>query len=645
MKKVIFFLFLSVLINLNSEIPKELSFQGVLRDSTGNIVESGLYDLLLTIYSDSTGFDNLWQETHASVSITDGILNLIIGSINDLDLEFDQQYWLGITINSGDELTPLIKFTSSAYSFISQKSFDTEQIAGNPVMGDPELNNVLKWNGYEWAPGQDEVGESQESLWTQSGNNIFRINGNVGIGLNNPQYKLDILGDINFTGILHSGTVPVALVTGLADVATSGDYNDLIGTPNIAYEDSIPADNFTSDDVSNLSSAKLNNGTTPWTNANNIIQGILNNDRFNALSDLGGGSGLTFLRKDGSWTIPESSDSDWVISGDDIYREIGNVGIGVTSPNNKLDVSGNINTSTEYRIDDITTLKAIGTNLFVGFEAGIINSSGTFNTFIGNYSGYENTTGINNVFLGANAGRENGSGNHNVFIGNGAGYSNSNGFTNVFIGWQTGENNLSGGGNIFLGFSSGISHISGHYNTFLGEETGQTNQYGERNVFIGYRAGWSETGSNRLYIANSMTSNPLIYGEFDNDYLKINGDLDVTGTINSRRTHPENENMDIIYSCLESGETGTYVRGTGKLVNGEAKVSLPEHFSLVTSDDVDLTAQVTPRNDCNGLYVEKVNPEILIVKECQNGKSNIEFDYFINGVRKEFEYRAVIVNK
>jgi hypothetical protein len=42
---------------------------------------------------------------------------------------------------------------------------------------------------------------------------------------------------------------------------------------------------------------------------------------------------------------------------------------------------------------------------------------------------------------------------------------------------------------------------------------------------LGWRAGYNETGSNKLYIANSDTTTPLIYGEFDNEILNVNGKL------------------------------------------------------------------------------------------------------------------------
>lgn len=47
------------------------------------------------------------------------------------------------------------------------------------------------------------------------------------------------------------------------------------------------------------------------------------------------------------------------------------------------------------------------------------------------------------------------------------------------------------------------------------------------NIFLGHKAGYNETGSNKLYIDNSNTSSPLIYGEFDNDIVALMGTVGV----------------------------------------------------------------------------------------------------------------------
>jgi hypothetical protein len=91
-----------------------------------------------------------------------------------------------------------------------------------------------------------------------------------------------------------------------------------------------------------------------------------------------------------------------------------------------------------------------------------------------------------------------------------------------------GVNNASLGGT-GSGFSVPVGTLTtGAQNTALGYAAGRNNITGSGNVFIGYQAGQNELGSNRLYIDNSNTASPLIYGEFDNNNVKINGDFQLT---------------------------------------------------------------------------------------------------------------------
>ncbi len=127
--------------------------------------------------------------------------------------------------------------------------------------------------------------------------------------------------------------------------------------------------------------------------------------------------------------------------------------------------------------------------------------------------------------------------------------------------------------------------------------------------------------------------------------LKVTGNFDVVGgTKNFIQDHPYDPKKEIVYVSLEGGEAGTYWRGTSQLQNGVAKVSLPEHFGLVTSEH-GLTVQVTPRGDCNGLYVESSTPNEIVVKELMGGRSNVVFDYLVMGIRKGFESHQVIRDK
>jgi hypothetical protein len=168
-------------------------------------------------------------------------------------------------------------------------------------------------------------------------------------------------------------------------------------------------------------------------------------------------------------------------------------------------------------------------NTFIGYNSGNNTTSGDYNTFLGGGAGYSNTSGFENTFLGYDAGYSNTTGYANTFIGTETGYPNTTGHHNTFLGAFVGGHNTTGNFNTFIGSQAGTNNTTGNSNTFLGYWAGAFNQTGIGNVFLGYNAGYSETGSNKLYIANSLTATPLIYGEFDNNILTINGNLEVIG--------------------------------------------------------------------------------------------------------------------
>jgi len=192
-------------------------------------------------------------------------------------------------------------------------------------------------------------------------------------------------------------------------------------------------------------------------------------------------------------------------------------------------------------------------NIFIGYESGYNNISGAdsryskWNTFIGYQSGKGNTTGWHNLIIGYQAGLSNQTATNQFFIGNNSGENLTVGYgntfvghltgqkstdcsNNTFIGYQVGYNNLTGNNNTYIGYGAGLKS-TGSNNILIGYLTGYNNTAGSGNVFIGNSAGYSETGSNLLYIDNSSSSTPLIYGDFSNDSLVVNGKLRVNGNM------------------------------------------------------------------------------------------------------------------
>lgn len=106
--------------------------------------------------------------------------------------------------------------------------------------------------------------------------------------------------------------------------------------------------------------------------------------------------------------------------------------------------------------------------------------------------------------------------------------------------------------------------------------------------------------------------------------------------------NPDDETTDLYYACVEGPEAAMYVRGTGQLVNGEAIVTLPRHFTAMALAE-GITVQITPLSaDCNGIAVVKKGTDAFAVKELMRGSSNAEFDWEVKAVRAGFEDFEVV---
>jgi hypothetical protein len=116
------------------------------------------------------------------------------------------------------------------------------------------------------------------------------------------------------------------------------------------------------------------------------------------------------------------------------------------------------------------------------------------------------------------------------------------------------------------------------------------------------------------------------------------GNFGGTGAKYFIQPHPSDPAKEVRFVCLEGNEAGTYFRGSGKLSGGEFVIEVPEDFRLASSPD-NLTAQVTPVGAPAVLWVEKKGLESIVVR----GNADVEFDYFVNGVRRGFGNVATIV--
>ncbi|MBT9168606.1 MAG: hypothetical protein DDT19_01953 [Syntrophomonadaceae bacterium] len=195
------------------------------------------------------------------------------------------------------------------------------------------------------------------------------------------------------------------------------------------------------------------------------------------------------------------------------------VGIGVETPNNRLQVAELINFDILLR------------NTFLGFQTGGASVRWD-NSFIGHQAGFSNTGGENNTFVGANAGRSNDIGSWNTFVGMGAGQVNTWGGNNTFVGANVGRSNTTGSSNTFMGMNAGFNNLAGNDNTFMGWNAGRGNTTGSRNTFIGLNAGFNNfAGNDNTFMGHS--AGIWSFGGSNNTFMGVHAGVNTTGSNNT----------------------------------------------------------------------------------------------------------------
>ena len=310
-------------------------------------------------------------------------------------------------------------------------------------------------------------------------------------------------------------------------------------------------------------------------------------------------------------------------------------------------------------------------NMSIGNTAGENISSGTFNTLIGDGAGNQVTTSGNHTFVGYNAGnaKAGGLGNNtavgflsltgsdpaecaalgayagyassshqSVFIGSWSGY-NQDGFYNVFIGYQAGfqASSQTCERNVVIGHGVGDSMITGaDRNTLIGYGAGGDITTGARNVCIGYEAGPTTNVSDRLYIDNQRSALPLIYGEFDNNIVTINGALGVTQdlSITEASDHASTPAAGVGLIWVKDNDPSSLYytddAGTDWAVmladSAGDEVLIKEKIIEIGDWDMDI-GNTNLKSVAHGLtYTSIISVEVFIRNDIDSGRYSIDYD-------------------
>jgi hypothetical protein len=183
--------------------------------------------------------------------------------------------------------------------------------------------------------------------------------------------------------------------------------------------------------------------------------------------------------------------------------------------------------------------------------------------------------------------------------------------------------------------------------------------YGDTGVFgyssSGSPAGWGVYGYNTSVAAGggvrgdsfgsggigvlgysyNATSGTGVQGEGLSYGVFAVGNIGATGTKSAVVALPDDRVVELY--AMESPENWFEDFGWGELRDGVAEVVLDPTFALAVNTGIGYHVFLTPRGDCEGLYVAQETGTGFQVRELGGGRSNVSFDYRIVAKRRGYE--------
>ncbi len=150
----LFLLLFSLTLTVLAQVPSAINFQGNLTDPiTGNVIADNTYDMVFALFDADIDGTELWSESQIGVLVMGGIFNVVLGSVNQMDpVIFSQPVWLQITVN-GETLSPRIELAASAYSINSAntQSYESEYTS-IPSVGPAYIAGDTSTQNYTFTP-------------------------------------------------------------------------------------------------------------------------------------------------------------------------------------------------------------------------------------------------------------------------------------------------------------------------------------------------------------------------------------------------------------------------------------------------------------------------------------------------------------
>ncbi len=158
---------------------------------------------------------------------------------------------------------------------------------------------------------------------------------------------------------------------------------------------------------------------------------------------------------------------------------------------------------------------------------------------------------------------------------------------------------------------------SGSNNTAVGYKAGSTNITGSENIFIGYEAGpTSGSVSNKLFISNGSDDTPLIYDDFSNNSVFINGtisssDITSSGNITSLGNITSGSSFIIGNANISESELETIDDVTAGTVSANKAIVVDGNSDISGLRNITSTGTITANTMKANTFVDSTGDTFL----------------------------------
>ncbi|RMF08753.1 MAG: hypothetical protein D6762_04980, partial [Candidatus Neomarinimicrobiota bacterium] len=190
---------------------QSVMLQGVLRDPAGRTVENGTHSVTFTLYDAASGGNEIWSETHGSVTTEHGVFSVELGTVNSMSsLTFTDDYWVGIAVDGGSEISQRMRLVNSPAANAVKGATNSFPSTGNVGVGTTSPGSLLELSsaspylrftdtdgGSVWTLGNEGTSRltlNEVANGTTSERLVVQEGGNVGVGTGSPLARLHVQG-------------------------------------------------------------------------------------------------------------------------------------------------------------------------------------------------------------------------------------------------------------------------------------------------------------------------------------------------------------------------------------------------------------------------------------------------------------------